>query len=275
MLRGLTRAGLGEIESLQHFVKSAAQYGFQSVDLEPKALIDEIGLDEAKELLKQYNISIGSMGLAVEWRKTEREFQDGLLHLAEQAHAAQQLGCNVCSTYILPSTDLKPAHFMVLATRRLRTIAEVLEAYNIRLALEYVGPHHLRTAWKNPFIWTMQETLDWIDTIQRTNVGLLLDSIHWYTSGQSVEEIETLRPEQIVHVHINDAPQVPLEDVLDNNRLYPGEGVIDLVGFTNALHKIGYNGAISQEVLTQTPPSDSFETLLQRSKEGFDKVFKW
>ena len=54
---------------------------------------------------------------------------------------------------------------MALATRRLRTCAQILGAYGIRLGLEFVGPHHLRTAWKHPFIWTLDETLDWIDAI--------------------------------------------------------------------------------------------------------------
>jgi sugar phosphate isomerase/epimerase len=273
MLRGLTPAGIGEIGSQKRFVEMAAQYGFESVDLDPKALIEEVGLLEAKDLLKKCKISVGAMGLPVEWRGTEEEFQVGLLYLAEYAHAASELGCTSCCTYILPSTDIKPAHFMVLATRRLRTIADVLAAYNIRLGLEFVGPHHLRTTWKYPFIWTLHETLDWIDAIQRNNVGLLLDAYHWYTNGLSIQEIESLRSDQIVHVHINDAPQVPLEEVLDNNRLYPGEGVIDLVGFLTALKSIGYKGAITQEILTPSPPTESVDTLLKRSKNGYDKLF--
>ena len=60
---------------------------------------------------------------------------------------------------------------MALATTRLRACANILGAYGIRLALEFVGPHHLRTQWKNPFIWTVQETLDWIDAIGEPNVG--------------------------------------------------------------------------------------------------------
>jgi sugar phosphate isomerase/epimerase len=273
MLRGLTRAGLGDIGSQQRFVVLAAQHGFESVDLDPKELIDEMGLQEAIDLLKKCNISIGAMGLPVEWRGTEEEFQEGLLHLAESAHAAAELGCKSCCTYVLPSTDIKPAHFMVLATRRLRTIADVLAAFDIRLGLEFVGPHHLRTAWKYPFIWTLQETLDWIDTIQRNNVGLLLDAYHWYTNDLSFQDIESLRSEQIVHVHINDAPQVPVEEVLDNNRLFPGEGVIDLVGFLQALNRIGYKGAITQEILTPSQPTDSVDILLKRSKDGYDKIF--
>ncbi len=38
--------------------------------------------------------------------------------------------------------------------------------------------------------------------------------------------------------------------IRDNQRLLPGEGVIDLVGFLRALQKIGYTDALSVEVFS-------------------------
>lgn len=273
MLRGLTGAGLGRIESDEHLIELAAAHGFQAVDIDAGSLINRHGVEKARELLTSNGLIIGSIGLPVEWRTTEEAFLEGLEKLASAAAAAAALGCISCCTYILPSTDYKAAHFMALATRRLRTCAQILGAYGIRLGLEFVGPHHLRTRWENPFIWTLEETLDWIAAIGESNVGLLFDAYHWYTNGLTVSDIEALRADQIVHVHINDAPNVPVEEALDNGRLYPGEGVIDLVGFLQGLAKIGYKGAVSQEILTAEAPSDSPEVLVLRSKAGFDKVF--
>ncbi|HTG70684.1 MAG TPA: sugar phosphate isomerase/epimerase family protein [Candidatus Udaeobacter sp.] len=273
MLRGLTGAGLGRIESDERFIELAGEYGFQAVDLDAGALINRHGIEKARELLAQNGVVIGSIGLPVEWRTTEEAFLEGLEKLAGAAAAAAALGCTRCCTYILPSTDLKAARFMALATRRLRTCAQILGAYGIRLGLEFVGPHHLRTRWANPFIWTLEETLEWIDAIGESNVGLLFDAYHWYTNGLTIADIEALRADQIVHVHINDAPDVPVEEALDNGRIYPGEGVIDLVGFLKALDRIGYKGAVSQEILTAEAPLQSPEELVLRSKAGFDKVF--
>ncbi|KRE99875.1 xylose isomerase [Paenibacillus sp. Soil766] len=273
MLRGLTRAGLGKIESNEQFIELAAKYGFQAVDIDALSLVEAHTVAGARELLEKNGLVVGSIGLPVEWRSTEEVFREGLPKLAKAAEAAAALGCTSCCTYVLPSTDLGAAHFMALATRRLRTCAQILGAYGIRLGLEFVGPHHLRTRWKHPFIWTIDETLDWIDAIGERNVGLLFDAYHWYTNGGTVADIEKLRVDQIVHVHINDAPDVPVEDVLDNGRVYPGEGVIDLAGFLQGLHRIGYTGAVAQEILTAEPPMDSPESLAERSKAGFDKVY--
>ncbi|NMM51583.1 sugar phosphate isomerase/epimerase family protein [Paenibacillus aquistagni] len=273
MLRGVTSAGLGSIESEERMIELASAYGFQAVDLDAAALIARHGVDGARSLLQQHGIVLGAIGLPVEWRTTEEAFRQGLEKLATYAAAAAALGGTSCCTYILPSTDLKPAPFMAQAARRLRTCAQILGAYGIRLGLEFVGPHHLRTQWKHPFIWTLDETLDLIAVIGEPNVGLLFDAYHWYTNELNVADIEKLRPEQIVHVHINDAPDVPVSEAADNQRLYPGEGVIDLAGFLQGLQKIGYTGVVAQEILTEAPPTESPEVLMQRSKAGFDRVF--
>ncbi|MBP1155610.1 MULTISPECIES: hypothetical protein [unclassified Paenibacillus] len=83
---------------------------------------------------------------------------------------------------------------------------------------------------------------------------------------------EAAEASQIVYVHIN-APNVPVEEVLDNDRLYLGEGVIPLADFLSGLHYIGYKGVVAQEILTPSMPKDSPEILILRSKTGFDKVF--
>ncbi|WP_284644646.1 sugar phosphate isomerase/epimerase family protein [Paenibacillus silviterrae] len=277
MKKGLTRAGLGQVGSLANFVSLASSYGFEAVDTSGKELEDwivEAGREGVQSFLAEQKVQIGSIGLSVEWRQSEERFREGLPRLAKDAEAAAQLGVTRCCTYVLPSTDYPAAHFMALATRRLRTVAEVLGAYGIRFGLEFVGPHHLRTRWAHPFLWDIPSTLDWIDAIGRSNVGLLFDAYHWYTTEACYEDILKLRADQIVHVHINDAKEVPVAEALDNDRVYPGEGVIDLAAFLKGLHAIGYQGVVSQEILTPQPPAAPAEELLARSQQGFAKVFR-
>jgi sugar phosphate isomerase/epimerase len=277
MIKGITRAGIGQAGDFENLVKLAAEYGFGAVDAsgaELDSLIANFGKDGAIDFLSENKVVIGTIGLPVEWRHTEEKFRSDLSKLVLHAEAASALGCKSCSTYVLPSTDYNAAHFMVLATRRLRVCAQILNAYGMKLGIEFVGPHHLRTAWKHPFIWDLDSTLDWIDTIDQRNVGLLFDAYHWYTNEHSIEDILKLSASEIVHVHINDARDIPVSEVLDNDRLFPGEGVIDLGGFLRALKQIGYQGVIAQEILTKNPPADPVEKLLERSKNAFDRVFR-
>lgn len=277
MIKGLTRAGIGNSASLEQFVRQAAAHGFGAVDTSGAELAGwakQAGLAQSQELLRSLGMRIGAITLPVEWRKDEATFRSQLAALAQDAEWAAQFGVKACCTYVLPSTDEKAAHFAVVATRRLRICADMLDGYGIRLGLEFVGPHHLRTRWAHPFLWTMAETLDWIGAIGRPNVGLLLDAYHWYTNEGTERELLELDPAQIVHVHVNDAKPVPVSEALDNDRIYPGEGVIDLPGFLRALQTIGYRGVVSQEILSQQPPLQSEAELLARSQAAFNNVFR-
>lgn len=277
MIKGVTKAGLGQVGSLEELITLAAEHGFGAVDVNGQELakwIEDKGLSTCKQFLREKGIIIGSIGLSVEWRGDEAKFLEGLPQLLKDAQTASSLGCFNCCTYVLPSTDYNAAHFMAIATRRLRTCAQLLKPYGMRLGLEFVGPHHLRTRWEQPFIWDMDSTLDWIEAIDESNVGLLFDSYHWYTTEADLNDILRLKADQIVHVHINDAPNVPVEEVLDNNRLYPGEGVINLTAFLQGLDQIGYQGVVSQEILTPNPLTESCEVLIKKSAEAFRNVYR-
>ena len=58
------------------------------------------------------------------------------------------------------------------------------------------------------------------------------------------------------------------EDVRDDMRLLPGEGIIDLVGFFRALAKIGYAGGVAPETIgpripDTMPPEESARLALE------------
>jgi len=277
MRKGLTRAGIGGGLGIEAFAELASRNGFAAVDVGGEEIvrwIESQGLERVQERLSELNVSIGAIGLCVDWRAADAGFRTGLAQLAIQAQAAAAVGCRVCCTYALPAVDENPAQLLAVATVRLRTCARVLDAYGIRLALEFVGPHHLRRQWRHPFVQDMAGMLDWIDAIGERNVGLLLDSLHWYTTEGTLGELLHLHPHQIAHVHLNDAPDVPVSAVRDDGRLYPGEGVIDLAGFLQSLSRIGYAGVVSQEVLTPQPPTDTPEVLASKSARLFDKLFQ-
>jgi hypothetical protein len=86
MIKGISRAGLGEIGDDEQFIALASQYGFKSVDLDAKGLINHFGgVAQTAEYLKQKDMIIGSFGLPVDWRSTDENFRSGLVSLIEEA----------------------------------------------------------------------------------------------------------------------------------------------------------------------------------------------
>ncbi len=108
------------------------------------------------------------------------------------------------------------------------------------------------------------------------NVGLTLDAWHWYHAGGTVADILAAGKERIVVVHFDDSAKLPADQVRDNERLLPGEGVIDLTGFLQALQKIGYEDSLSVEVfgrgLKEKPPAESAKLCLEAGRAVFRKA---
>ncbi|HEV2690033.1 MAG TPA: sugar phosphate isomerase/epimerase family protein, partial [Bryobacteraceae bacterium] len=141
---------------------------------------------------------------------------------------------------------------------RLSEISEILLRAKLRLGLEFLGPLHFRTAQPHEFIWRMDEALEFSKECG-PNIGLLLDLWHWHHAGATTDDILAAGAPRIVHVHLSDCPKLPAEQVRDNHRVLPGEGVIDLVGAFRALKTIGYHDGVSPEPIGRIPKEMSAE----------------
>jgi 2-keto-myo-inositol isomerase len=82
----------------------------------------------------------------------------------------------------------------------------------------------------------------------RENVGLVIDSFHFYAGGSTIESIEVLDPARLFIFHINDAEDRPREQLEDRHRLLPGLGILPLKEIVGALRGIGYDRVASVEI---------------------------
>jgi sugar phosphate isomerase/epimerase len=157
-----------------------------------------------------------------------------------------------------PSSQTPKPEFRKIIKDRLVAIGETLARSNVRLGLEFLGPLHFRTRSPHEFIWRMDEALEFSKECG-PNIGLTLDAWHWHHAGATAADILAAGRTRIVHVHVSDARQQAPDEVRDNQRVMPGEGVIDLVTFFRTLHKTGYTDAISPEPIGRVPQDMSAE----------------
>lgn len=280
MFRSLSPGAIGIRANTIEGLELAKAADYQGLDInmgEVAKMVEENSADYVKKLFSDAGMKMGAWGLPVNWRGPEEEYKKGLEGLEKSAKIAQAVGCNRLSTWILPFSENKPfkENFEFLV-QRFRPIGEILAKYGCSLGLEFIGPKTMRVGKKYEFIYTMGGMLELCDAIGTGNMGLLLDAWHWYTSHGALDELKKLKPENVIHVHINDAPVgVPIDEQIDNVRRLPGEtGVIDLVGFLKCLNEVGYQGPVTPE-----PFSDKVKGLapLDAAKlvnEGFIKVWK-
>lgn len=228
------------------FAFLAKKTGFPGVDVNiAKAM--EHGAGQTRDLLKQLKLKPAVVALPVEFRKDQATFDADFARLEPAARFSAAIGCPRMTTWILPSSELPKAEQRKIYLERFRKCAGVLAASGIRLGLENVSPVHLRKRFAHEFIYRTDEMLEFARECG-PNVGLLLDSWHWHHAGGTVQDILSAGKQYVVHVQLADAPDLAPEKILDNERLMPGEGVVNLTGFLQALKKIGYQDGLSPEV---------------------------
>jgi sugar phosphate isomerase/epimerase len=255
------------------FARLAAKVGFPGADV-ALAPAMEAGASATRDLLAELKVKPAVLDFPVEFRKDDAAFEAGLPKLKQAAPFAAAIGCPRMVTYIMSSSPIPKDELRRTYKARFTECARILAGSNVRLGLEFLGPLHIRKAFPHEFIWRMNEMLEFAKECGQ-NVGLLLDVWHWHHAGATTQDIVAAGRESIVHVHFNDAPNLPPEQVRDNQRLLPGEGVIDLVGFLRALQKIGYTDALSVEVfgrLKDVPPEDAAKQGLNTSLGVFKKA---
>jgi sugar phosphate isomerase/epimerase len=253
MIKTLSAGAIGvKITSLEDGIQKSKQFGFDGYEFDIKAVAQSVadsGAEATKELFSRSEIVPAVFGLPVEWRKSDSVWYEGLEELPKLARAAEAIGCTRTATWVMPCSDERQFdENYAFHVARFGPMAKILGDHGISLGLEFIGPKTLRDTQKFPFVYKMQDMLA-LGELIGPNVGLLLDAYHWHTSHGAVSDIQALKAEQVVYVHLNDAlPGVAIDELVDGTRCLPGEtGVIDLAGFMTALHEIGYEGPVAVE----------------------------
>jgi len=230
----------------------AVRHGFEAVDPDAK-YFDQLSDLQISDLLAQMKtkaLRFGPASLPVDFRKDDTTFYEGLKSLPESCKALQRAGVWRVSTYVL-SFDRNLSYLQNFRSHayRLRACAQILKDHGQKLGLEYLGPMTLWRRERHAFIHSLNETKELIAAIGTGNVGIQLDSWHWFTAQETEADLLTLRNEDIVTVDLNDAPQgIAVDKQIDSARELPAAtGVIPIKTFLDALRKIGYDGPVHAE----------------------------
>jgi sugar phosphate isomerase/epimerase len=274
MYLALNGVPIGGKLSWREFAALASHTGFKGVDvmLEP-AMAD--GVEATRKLLRDLKLRPAFVNLPVEFRKDDATFDSTIQKLQPAAEFSAGIGCPRMMTYILSSSNTPKEELRETYKKRFTACAEILAKSKCRLGLEFLGPLHIRKANQYEFIWKMNEMLEFAKECG-PNVGLTLDAWHWHHAGGTTGDILAAGKNRIVVVHFDDSPSLPADEIRDNQRLLPTEGVIDLTGFLRALQKIGYEDSLSVEVfgrgLKEKPPAESALLCLSYGRAAFKRA---
>ena len=248
----LSLARLGFHGSFPEALELTVKHGFEGLDPDPAyfATLGDDGVSRLRDDLRAKNLRFGAAGLPVEFRKDEEAFSDGLRKLPPTAAVLEKAGISRVSTWILPcSNELTYTQNFRQHASRLGQCAQILADHGQKLGLEYVAPRTLWRSERQPFLHCMSEMKELLVAIGTDNLGIQLDSWHWFNAEETDKDLLTLRASDVLTVDLNDAPGgLSLDEYRDDHRELPAAtGVIPVKQFLDALVQIGYDGPIQAE----------------------------
>ena len=268
MFSNLSLGALGLSADFPTAVDLAAKHGFGGVDPDIahfRSLGGAGAVSEAAAAVREKGLGWGMTGLPVNLTATAAEFSDQLAALPEAIELFTAAGVDRVGTWIRPMDDALPyRQNWTRHVSRLSLAAEILADAGIRIGLEYIGPKTFWSTERYPFVHSLAEALELIADSGATNVGLILDTYHWYTAAETADDLSGLTAADVVSADINDArDDRERDEQQDLDRRLPGAtGVIDLDGFMGVLKTIGYDGPVKVEPFMKSLAEQPIDDVL-------------
>ena len=196
---------------------------------------------QVERLLWQHGLTPASAcaSEACLWRRQGR-LESQLPEFERNFEMAQALNVPRYVLYSSVSGDVTQDDYRA-ATERFARVAELAARYKVRIAFEFIA--------RSSLYGSLLSSLQLIREAGQPNAGVCLDTFHFFAGVSKFEDLQELRPGEVEHVHFHDVPSsIPREILVDPNRVPPGQGAIPLKQITAALHRIGYQGALSTEL---------------------------
>src|SRR5699024_1466786 len=205
--------------------------------------------------------------------KTTKEEEEKVFQETEYwCKIAKTIGCPyVIAVPSEMNKEMKESEIKRDTIEMLLQMSDIASEYNVNLALEFIGFNSFS-------IRNLSLANEIVEAVNRSNIGLVIDTYHFYLGNSSVESIEEVNKDNIFIFHINDAENLPKKDLIEANRIFPGLGVIPLDSIGEALHKIGYKEMTSLELFRpeywKMEKQHLADEAFKHVKKSTDSMFK-
>ena len=232
---------------LKDKIRIAAEAGYDGIELWINELEEhEAGGGSLKDLageIRDRGLFVPNViGLWSCMPPTQAEWEESLPATRERMRRSAEVGSQHVAA--IPAPD-RPDFDLKWGADRYRDLLKIgRDDYNIVVACEFVGflkgVHRLGQG--------AAIALDADDP----NACLIADTFHLYRGGSGFEGIRHLNGGFIAVFHWNDVPgSPPREDLEDQHRIYPGDGILPLQRALHLLREIDYRGPLSLEMFNR------------------------
>jgi sugar phosphate isomerase/epimerase len=232
-LEPLTMIGCHPAEMVR--IAARTGYDFVSLRVIPMSVPGEYSFfPHDRDLVRATKVALSETGIGVhdiELARIVRNIEPSTYLPAMELGA--ELGARhlICSAW----TDVRNDRDFII--ERYAEICDMARPFDLTVSLEFPSFSRLTD---------LAEAADIVRAADRTNCGVLIDTLYIHLSRISLEEIASIPQAWLHFIHICDAPaEIPgtrdeLIRIARDERLYPGEGCIDFAAIDAVLPEVIY-----------------------------------
>ncbi len=255
---------------LETDIKAAGQAGYDLLELWASKLRTYLAahsVSDLKALLTENNVEAYSINSIEHITfRTPEEYELIKAQCGELSAIAGELSCPyiVVVPGKLPDGATKQ-EIIGESVRVLNELADIAEPYGVSLAFEFLGQPDCS-------VQTLDLCNEIVEEVDRKSIGNVIDTFHFYAGNSTFEAIDSMKPEKLFIFHINDAEDLPKEQLTDAQRLYPGMGILPIREIKEHFDKIGYDRMVSVEIFRpEYWNEDPFE-VARKAKAATEEV---
>jgi 2-keto-myo-inositol isomerase len=243
------------------FIDCAKEVGFRLVEFDVTKLEEAVqthGLARIKEAIKSRKMKVISLNAIENYPILTKDDMTKSLDRCERIFKlSQELECEIVvvnpNEFEFEMRAETEKAFDSFITRA----AEIAATFSVKLGYEFV-------AYENRIINTLRDSLGSLSKWD-AGVGLVLDVFHLFRTGERVTGVPDPIMNRVWIFHVNDAPQIRLTALKDADRVFPGEGVVDVKETLRELGAKGFAGPVSLELFNALYWKQPTRIILKRS----------
>jgi len=257
----------GRNKPLEEIITRCGQAGFAGIEIDLNHIADclkRISIAELRDLLARGGLQTASI-MAFNLAPFEAAAPD-IARIKEGAGYALELGAPLLLVFCAADIPKAMSSDQALERAAERTAGYAEVASPVAIGLEPIG--------RTTLMGGPAAALDIAARSGKRNVGIVMDTFHFYRSQVREEEVRAIPREKLLIVHVNDSEDLPIEQLRDAHRLHLGRGVLPLVGTLQTLKGIGYDGFLSVEIFREEYWRQPVEQVVREAKSSLDSVLR-
>lgn len=240
--------------AVEFTVANLEQYLIERPAQRMRTLLDDRGLEVANVQPLEFFSLVPAENYAFMLKKAEK-----------MMILAKLVGCRHIG--VVPGKNTDNLDFKAvkeITVDRLKRMADLAEQYEVRVCLEAIGLSG----------YSLQKQTDALEIIKAVGsawIGLTVDTLHIYGGGTTLEELRSIPTENIFMVHFHDSLNEGKHTLKDEDRIYPGDGLIDLHGIAAVLKEKKYAGPVSVELLNPEIWAQDPRKVVEKIRRALEK----